>query len=144
MSAMYPTRNCTKPTKRDVANIGRARCVNTRDALKLERWVVAEKHLGRILDSSPSGIDEFLQKDFSEDPVCLFPEDGGEDDRDTVEAGLDVYRFLFAIVDSANLTTLLHTLGRRFRCVLGSLLLELCKFVEGLLEGCSHCIALKK
>lgn len=131
-------------TKCDVANVSRARSVDAWNALELERGVVSEEHLGRILDSSPSGIDKFLQEDLSKDPVCLFPEDGGEDDCDTIEAGLDVDCLLLTVVDGAHLTALLDTLGRGFGCVLGSLLLKLCELVEGLLEGGSHCVALEE
>lgn len=100
-------------TKCDVANIGGARCVDSRNALQLERWVVAEEYLWCILDGSPSGIDELLEEHLSENPVCLFPENRGEDDCDTVEAGLDVDRFLLTVVDGAHLTALLHTLWCR-------------------------------
>jgi hypothetical protein len=59
-------------------------------------------------------------------------------------AGLYVYRFLLAVVNCARLSTLGDTLRRSLGCVFGRLFLQLVKFVESLLEGCSHGIALQK
>jgi hypothetical protein len=132
------------PTKSDVANLAIGGLADAREALQFEGWLVAEQNLWRVLDGSPSGIDELLQEDLSEYPVCFFPEDGREDDCDSIVASLDVYRFLLAVVYGTCLSTLGDTLRRRFGRVLGSLFLKLVELVEGLLEGCSHGVALEE
>jgi hypothetical protein len=42
---------------------------------------------------------ENLQEDLSKDAVCLFPEDRGEDDSNSVVCSLDIDSFLVAIMD---------------------------------------------
>ena len=104
-------------TESDVADIVGAGGIDAGDALQLERRVVPEEHLGRVLDGSPPGVDELLEEHLPEDAIRLFAEDGGEDDGDAVVARLDVDGLLLAVVDSSDLAALLHTLGRRLGCV---------------------------
>jgi len=137
-------RDTEPPTKGDVANVGRTRCINSGDALQLQRWVISEQHLRCVLDSSPPCVDKLLEKDLSKYPVCLFPEDCREDDGNTVVAGLNVYGFLLSVVDGADIAALCYTLWRGLGCVLGSFFLQLVELVECLFEGCSHGISLKK
>lgn len=46
-----------------------------------------------------TGIDKFLKEDLSKDPIRLFPEDGGEDDGDTVGLSTDIDGLLLTVVN---------------------------------------------
>jgi hypothetical protein len=100
------------PTKGDVSNVGRTRCIHSGNALQLQRSFVPEQHLRCILDSSPPGVDELLEEDLPEYPVRLFAEYGREDNGDSVVAGFDVYRFLLSVVNRARATAFCYTLWR--------------------------------
>jgi len=78
------------------------RVSETRNMSDFERRVpVGEENLGCVLDlRQPTRIHEFLEKDFSKDAVCLFPEDCGEYDSDPVVSGLDIDSLLITIMDS--------------------------------------------
>ena len=77
------------------------------------------------------GCSTHLQEDLAVDAIRLILEDRGEDDGDTVGGGLDVDRFLVAVV---NLHELALPAGR----------LEVLLLGEGALEGTSHGIALQQ
>lgn len=124
----------SKSTESNVTDIAVSGSLNPRNALKFERGIMTEKHLWSILDRPSSCIDEFLrvrkqhifsslgydsrrretylQKHFAEYPVGLISENGAEDHGHPVVARLDVYCFLFPIMDCHNLTSFRHTLGR--------------------------------
>jgi len=106
-----------KENKGHVADI--IRVSETRDVSDFERRVpVCEENLGRILDLRQSAcIDKFLhdvlwyvdesrmmyqaylEKNFSKYAICLFPEDSGEYDGDTVVSGSDIDSLLITIVN---------------------------------------------
>ena len=75
------------------------------------------------------GCSTHLQEDLAVDAIRLILEDRREDDGDAVGGGLDVDRFLVAVV---NLHELALPAGR----------LEVLLLGEGALEGTSHGIAL--
>jgi len=85
--------------KGHIANV--IRVSETVDVSDFEwRLPVGEENLGRVLDlRQPTRIHEFLEKDFSKDAVCLFPEDCGEYDSDPVVGGLDIDGLLITIMD---------------------------------------------
>ena len=130
-------------TECDVSNIASAR-LDARLSFQLKRRVVAEQHLRGVLDRSASCVDEFLQKHFAVHAVCLFSEDGAEDDCHAVVRGLDVNSLLVAVVDGPHAAALPHTLRRRLRSILAGLLVQSGVLVKGLLEGCGHGIALEQ
>lgn len=125
-------------TKSNVANLTSASYRQTWLTLELQWRVVAEQDLRGILDGSPPCIDKLLQEDLAKDAICLLPEDGAEDDGDTVVAGLDEDGLLLTVMDGLDRSSLLHTLGCAFRGVLGGFLVQGSVFVKGLLEGGSH------
>ena len=143
--------SCVKPegsyierhTKSNVADIASAG-LDARLSLKLKRRVVAEEHLRCVLDCSAACVDEFLEEHLAVHAVRLFPEDCAEDDCHSIVRCLDVDSLLVAVVDSSHSATLTYTLWRRLRGVLAGFLLECGKFVKGLLEGCSHGVALEQ
>lgn len=96
------------------------------------------------MDSPAPCVDKLLQEHFAEDSVRLFPEDGAEDDRYPVVACLDVDCLLFSVVDGPDFTTFPHTLWCALGRVLACLLVKVGVFIKGLLEGCSHSIALEQ
>ena len=49
------------PTKSHVANFSVATICQTANILKLQGGLIAEQHLGGVLDCSSAGVDEFLQ-----------------------------------------------------------------------------------
>ena len=130
-------------TKSNVADIASAG-LDARLSLKLKRRVIAEEHLRCVLDCSAAGVDEFLQEHFAVHAVRLFPEDCAEDDCHTIVRRLDVDSLLVAVVDGSHAAALAHTLWGRLRGVLASFLVKCGIFVKGLLEGCSHGIALEQ
>lgn len=67
---------------------------------------MTEENLWGILDSSTTGVDEFLKEDLAKDAVRLLAEDCAEDDSDTVVTGLDINGLFLAVVNGSNLTTL--------------------------------------
>jgi len=103
--------------KGHVADI--VRVSETRDISDFERRVpVCEENLGRILDLRQSArIHEFLhdvlwyleesrmmyqaylEENFSKNAVCLFPENSGEYDGDTVVSGSDIDSLLITIMN---------------------------------------------
>jgi hypothetical protein len=103
---------------------------------------VTEENLWGVLNSSTTGVDEFLKENLAKDAVRLLAEDCAEDDGDTVVTGFNVDGLLFAVVDGSDLATLKDTLGSRFRSVLGGLVVQSLVLVKGLLEGSSHGVAL--
>lgn len=131
-------------TKSNVSDLAGSGISDTRDSLELQRGVIPEKHLGSVLDSSPTGVDEFLDKDLAKDTIGFLAEDGAEDNRDTVVTGLDVDSLLLAVVDSHNLAALADTLRGFLGCVLGCLLLQLVVLLVSCLERCSHGVALQQ
>jgi len=88
-----------KENKGHVADI--IRVSETRDVSDFERRVpVCEENLGRILDLRQSArVHKFLEENFSKNAVCLFPEDSGEYDGDTVVSGSDIDSLLIAIMN---------------------------------------------
>ena len=106
-----------KENKGHVADI--VRVSKTRDLSDFERRVpVCEENLGRILDLRQSArvhkflhdvhwyLDEsrmmyqaYLEENFSKNAVCLFPEDSGEYDGDTVVSGSDIDSLLITIMN---------------------------------------------
>ena len=130
-------------TKSDVADIASA-SLDARLSLKLKRRVVTEEHLRSVLNCSTACIDEFLEENFAVHAVCLFPEDCAEDDCHAIVRCLDVDSLLVAVVDGSHAAALTHTLWRRLRGVLAGFLVERGIFVKGLLEGCSHGVALEQ
>lgn len=126
-----------------VSNIASAG-LDARLSFQLERRVVAEQHLGGVLDRSASCVDELLQEDFAVHAVCLFPEDSAEDDRDTIVRSLDVDSLLVAVVDSPHTAALPHTLRRGLRSILAGLLVQSGVLVKRLLEGRGHGVALEQ
>lgn len=113
-------------------------------ALKLKRRVVAEQHLRCVLNGSASCVDELLQEDLSVHAVCLFSEDCAENDCYAVVRSLDVDSLLVTVVDSSHAAALPHTLWCRLGSVLACLFVKCRIFVECLLEGRSHGIALEQ
>ena len=105
---------------------------------------MTEENLRGILNCSTASIDELLQEDLAKDAIRLFAEDGAEDDSDSVVTGLDVDGLLFTVVNGSDLTSLLNTLGRSLRGVLGGFFVESGVFVKGLFEGGSHGVALQQ
>jgi hypothetical protein len=114
------------------------------DTLQLKRGVVPEQDLRSILNSSPSSIDEFLNKYLSKHSVGLFAEDGAKDHGNSIVAGLYIYGLLLSIVDCLNLTSLSDTLGSLLGCKLGSLFLQLVVLLVSLLEWRGHGVALQE
>jgi hypothetical protein len=101
-------------TKGNVANLSIPRVLHTRNALELKRRVSPEQDLGGILNGSSSRINKLLNEDLSENPICLFSEDGAEYHRDSVMAGLDEDCFLVAIMNGHDLATFSDALWRLF------------------------------
>lgn len=134
---------CERHTKGNVANIASAG-LDARLSLKFKRRVIAEEHLRCVLDCSAACVDEFLQEHLAVHAVRLFPEDCAEDDCHTIVRRLDVDSLLVAVVDGSHAAALAHTLWRRLRGVLASFLVKRGIFVKGLLEGCSHGVALEQ
>ena len=130
-------------TKSNVTDIASA-SLDTRLSLKLKRRVVAEQHLGCVLDCSASCVDEFLKENLSVHAVCFFSEDSAEDDRDTIVRSLDVDSLLVAVVDSPHAAALPYTLRRGLRSVLAGLLVQSGVLVKRLLEGRGHGVALEQ
>ena len=107
-----------KENKGHVADI--IRVSETWNVSDFERRVpVCEKNLGRILDlgqaarvhkflhdllwylgDSQMMYQAYLEENFSKNAVCLFPEDSGEYDGDTVVSGSDIDSLLITIMNS--------------------------------------------
>jgi hypothetical protein len=130
-------------TESNISNIASAR-LDTRLSFQLERRVVAEQHLGSVLDRSASRVDEFLQKHFAVDAVCFFSEDSAENDRHAIVRGLDVDSLLVAVVNSPHAAALPHTLRRRLGSILAGLLVQSGVLVKRLLKGRGHGVALEQ
>jgi hypothetical protein len=130
-------------TESNISNIASAR-LDTRLSFQLERRVVAEQHLGSVLDRSASRVDEFLQKHFAVDAVCFFSEDSAENDRHAIVRGLDVDSLLVAVVNSPHAAALPHTLRRRLGSILAGLLVQGGVLVKRLLKGRGHGVALEQ
>lgn len=113
-------------------------------SFELKRRVVAEEHLGCVLDGSASCVDEFLQEHFAVDTVCFFAEHCAEDDCHAIVRSLNVDGLLVTVVDGPYTAALSHTLWCRFGSVLARLLLERSELVKGLLERRSHGVALEQ
>lgn len=144
VSAWFRCSRVAQQTESDVSNLAGASVLHAGDVLQLQGRVVPEQDLGSVLDGSPASIDKLLDKDLSKDPVRLLSEDGAEDDRHAVVAGLDVNGLLFAVMDRHDLTTLLDALGRILGRVLGSLLPQLVMFLVCGFERRGHGIALQQ
>lgn len=134
---------CQEHTESDVADIAPAG-LDARLSFELERRVVAEEHLGSVLDCATSGVNEFLQENFAVHAVCLLFKDCAEDDGHAVVRGLDVDSLLVAVVDSSHTATLSYTLRCGLGCVLGSLLVQSSILVKCLLKRCGHGVALEQ
>jgi len=113
-------------------------------SLQLQGWVVPEKHLWRILNGSPSRIDKLLQEHLSKDSVRLIREDCTEDYRHAIMRRLDVDGLLVSVVNRSYLASFLNSLGCSLACKVACLLLQCSVLIEGLLEGCCHCIAFQQ
>lgn len=96
------------------------------------------------MNGASSRVNEFLDEDLSKYPIRLFSENGAENDGDSVVAGFDIDSFLFTVVDGHDVSTLSDTLRRFLGRILGSGLFELVVFFVGMLEGCSHSVALQQ
>lgn len=131
-----------KPTESNVTNLASSIVLDTWYALELERGICAVQHLWSVLNSSSSCVDEFLNEDLSENPVCLFAEDGTEDDSHSIMTGLDVNSLLLSVLDDHDVPSLLDSLWRIFGCELRGLFCQSVVLIEGILEWCSHCVSL--
>lgn len=143
-SLSIPEQLDKKPTKGDVADLRSARGSDAGDALQLQRRVIPEHDLRRVLDGAPPRIDELLDEDLAEYAVRLLAEDGAEDDGYAVGACLNVDGLLLAVMHRHNLAAGPHALWRLLRRVLGRLLLEAVVLVVGSLEGGGHGVALQE
>lgn len=109
-------------TKSDVADLSSSSVSDTWNILQLKGWIVPEEDLRGVLDSSPSCVDELLDKDLAEHSVGLFPEDSAEDDGNSVVAGLDINGLLLSVVNGLDRATLSHSLRSLLGCKLRRLL----------------------
>jgi hypothetical protein len=130
-------------TESNISNIASTR-LDARLSFQLKRRVVAEQHLGSVLDRSASCVDEFLQEHFAVHAVCLFSENGAENDRHAIVRGLDVDSLLVAVVNGPHAAALPHTLRRRLGSILAGLLVQGGVLVKRLLKGRGHGVALEQ
>lgn len=131
------------PTKCDVSDLSLP-TLQSLLSLQLQRWIIPEQHLRRILYGSPSRIDKLLQEHLSKDSIRLIREDCAEDHRHTIMRSLNVNGLLIPVVDCSHLASFLNTLWCSLACEMACLLLECSILVKGLLEGCCHCIAFQQ
>ena len=102
---------------------------------------MSEKHLRGILNSASSCIDKLLQEYLAKDAVCLFAEDGAEDDGDAVVGRFDVDGFFVAVVHGAKRAAAAHAFGRGLGGVFCGFGVQGFVFGEGGFKGGGHGVA---
>jgi len=130
--------------KGNITNLPIAGVLHARNALQFERRICSEQDLWGILDGSSPSINEFLYKDLSEDPICLFSENSTKYHSDPVMASLDKNCLLVSVMNGHNLATFSDTLWSLFRCKSRCLFLQFMMLVKCVFKWCSHRIALQK